>query len=65
MHSYKNDPFYQSKVLTVEEIERAHRRAKKLHARAFLDFVNYISEKDSDHSENLVAERVSIIKATE
>ena len=65
MPSYKNDPLYQAKVLTVEEIERAHRRAKKLHARAFLDFVNYIFEKDNDHSENLVAERVSILKATE
>ena len=65
MHNYKNDPLYPAKVLTVKEIDEAHRNAKKLHAKAFLDFVNYISEKDSDHSENLVAERVSIIKATE
>lgn len=64
MHNYKNDPLYPAKVLTVKEIDEAHRNAKKLHAKAFLDFVNYVSEKDYDHSENLVPERGTFLKPT-
>ena len=29
MYEYQKDPLYQSHVLSIEEIEEAHRRAKK------------------------------------
>ena len=36
MYEYQKDPLYQPHVLSIEEIEKAHRRAKKLQSTAFV-----------------------------
>ena len=36
MYEYQKDPLYQSHVLSIEEIEEAHRRAKRLQSAAFV-----------------------------
>ena len=39
MYKYQKDPLYQSHVLSIEEIEEAHRRAKKLQSTAFVNTI--------------------------
>ena len=39
MYEYQKDPLYQSHVLSIEEIEEAHRRAKKFQSTAFVNTI--------------------------
>ena len=44
MYEYQKDPFYQSHVLSIEEIEEAHRRAKKFQSTAFVNTIQNLFE---------------------
>ena len=44
MYEYQKDPLYQSHVLSIEEIEEAHRRAKKLQSKAFVNAIQNLFE---------------------
>ena len=44
MYEYQKDPLYQSLVLSIEEIEAAHRRAKKLQSTAFVSTIQNLFE---------------------
>ena len=44
MYEYQKDPLYQSHVLSIEEIEEAHRRAKKLQSKAFVGAIQNLFE---------------------
>tara|TARA_Y100000589_G_C26868417_1_gene512898 strand:- start:298 stop:504 length:207 start_codon:yes stop_codon:yes gene_type:complete len=50
MYEYQKDPLYQSHVLSIEEIEEAHRRAKKLHSVAFVNAIQNIFESKTKPS---------------
>ena len=44
MYEYQKDPLYQPHVLSIEEIEEAHRRAKKLQSTAFVKAIQNLFE---------------------
>ena len=50
MYEYQKDPLYQSHVLSIEEIEAAHRRAKKLHSMAFVNAIQNLFESKTKPS---------------
>ena len=45
MYTYRKDPMYPAKYLTIDEIESSHKAAQKLRAQAFMSFVTDIFAK--------------------
>ena len=73
MYEYQKDPLYQSHVLSIEEIEEAHRRAKRLQSTAFVNAIQNLFESKTKTSvrparniPNAIAieQRVCIITST-
>ena len=50
MYEYQKDPLYQSHVLSIEEIEEAHRRAKRLQSAAFVNAIQNLFESKTKTS---------------
>ena len=50
MYEYQKDPLYQSHVLSIEEIEEAHRRAKRLQSTAFVNAIQNLFESKTKTS---------------
>ena len=44
MYKYQKDPLYQSHVLSIEEIEEAHQRARQLQSTAFVNTIQNLFE---------------------
>jgi hypothetical protein len=63
MYTYRKDPMYPAKYLTIDEIESSHKVAQKLRAQAFMSFVTNVFARKETTPVKLINTKMKTIYA--